>query len=288
MLTKLTRTLVLVVVLGGLAVALPSAALADGFGNVDCSRSPSSPGCDISVGTPGRPGGPGNGNGNGGGAGDGSGGGEESPCHYVAVEGNRPPPPGKGPNGGWYTRVCTFDGGALGDRAVWLDDPPAPLDPAVLARQAVSQLELPVPGIRTNPSTAHDVLVQVPVWLWVDPATWGPQSATASVPGMSITATATPTKVRWEMGDGTAVTCTGAGTPWRRGVDPKAASPTCGHVYRRSSAGAAGQAFTLRATVTWSVSWVGGGTAGTVPDMATTSQAAVRVAESQAINGGVS
>ena len=44
----------------------------------------------------------------------------------------------------------------------------------------------------------------------------------------------------------------------------------------------------LRATVTWSVSWVGGGTAGTVPDMATTSQVAVRVAESQAINGGVS
>jgi hypothetical protein len=105
---------------------------------------------------------------------------------------------------------------------------------------------------------------------------------------MSITATAKPTKVRWEMGDGETVTCSSGGTPWRSGAAPKAASPTCGHVYRRSSAGASGQAFTLRATVTWAVSWVGGGTSGTVPAMTTTSQAAVRVTESQAINGGAS
>lgn len=286
MLTTLIRTSWGAVVLAGLAAAVPSAAFADGFGNVDCRRNPHSARCTISVGTPGRPAGNGTGGGRGNGSGSGSDASGPSPCHYVAVQGQGPPPAGRGPGGGWYMRVCTFTGGALGDRPVWLDDPPAPVDPAVLARHAVSQLRLPAPGIRTNPSTAHDVLMQVPVWLWVAPATWGPRSSTAAVPGMSITATATPTTVRWQLGDGSTVTCTGAGTPWRSGTDPKAASPTCGHVYRRSSAGAPRQAFTLRATVAWSVSWVGGGRNGVLPAMTTTSQTRVRVAKSEAINGG--
>ena len=69
-------------------------------------------------------------------------------------------------------------------------------------------------------------------------------------------------------------------------MDPKAASPDCGHVYRQSSASAAGARFSLRATVTWTVSWQGGGSSGTLPALTTTDALSVRVAESQAINGG--
>jgi hypothetical protein len=86
------------------------------------------------------------------------------------------------------------------------------------------------------------------------------------------------------MGDGATVTCTGAGTPFQPGTDPKAPSPTCGHTYRTSSASQPGQAFPVTATVHWTVTWSGAGQGGTFPDMTTTGNAAFRVAESQALN----
>lgn len=245
---------------------------------VDCSAHPQPPGCTVTVGTPERPGGDSD-NSDGG-----SGAGGDDGCRWVEVD--RPPPAGADPDsGGWYMEVCGTDTSALGSPPQWIVNPPEPVDPAVLARQASADLALPSPEIRANPDPGHDLLVQVPIWLWVDPSTWGARSATASVPGVSVTATARPTQVRWDMGDGATVTCTGPGTPWRAGTDPSAASPDCGHVYRTSSAGASGAAFAVRATVTWTVSWVGGGTDGTLPALTTTSTLTVRVAVSQAING---
>ncbi|MFD1323235.1 hypothetical protein [Micromonospora sonneratiae] len=159
-------------------------------------------------------------------------------------------------------------------------------DPQALAQVAVSRLRLPAPAIRRNPASAAGVMVQVPVWLWVDGSTWGARSATASVPGMSVTATATPVRVVWTPGDGTAdVVCHGPGTPWRAGTDPRAVSP-CGHTYRTSSAGVPGNKFTLRATVTWSVSWAGGGRSGTVPSLMTSSSVGLPVAQSQSVVTG--
>jgi hypothetical protein len=68
------------------------------------------------------------------------------------------------------------------------------------------------------------------------------------------------------------------------GVDPRAVSPDCGYIYRRSSASEPAQAFPVSATVHWSVSWSGAGESGTFPDLTTTSSARFRVAESQALN----
>jgi hypothetical protein len=53
-----------------------------------------------------------------------------------------------------------------------------------------------------------------------------------------------------------------------------------------SSAGQVGQAFPVTATVHWSITWSGAGEGGTFPDMTTTSRAAFRVAEAQALNNG--
>ena len=93
-----------------------------------------------------------------------------------------------------------------------------------LAQQAARSLVLPPPAIRLNPSPPAAQLIHVPTWLWLDPSSWGSRTATASVPGMSVTATAVPVSVRWSTGDGGGVTCQGAGTPWTGG-DPMAASP---------------------------------------------------------------
>lgn len=271
------RRIVTVLVVGA-SVLLPAGPLwADGgIGGVECTQFPNSAGCDVSAGTGGQSGE----GGTDGSSGNGSGSGSDSNCRYVRVEPQAPPPAGAGP-GAWYVREC--DGSQT--QAMWLTAAQAG-DPDSLAREAVSRLRLPAPAIRANPDPAADLLVRVPVWLWVDSLTWGPRSATASVPGMSVTATATPTEVAWSFGDGSSdQTCSGAGTPWRPGIDPRAESPTCGHTYLVSSAGAPGDVFTLRATVTWSVSWVGGGQSGSVPALTTTSAVPVRVAQSQAING---
>ncbi|GAA1291630.1 ATP/GTP-binding protein [Saccharothrix xinjiangensis] len=195
--------------------------------------------------------------------------------------------PGQGA-GAWYVWKCTGEGfaDALYRPPVWIADgqqPGAALlpSPAELAQMAREQLRLPTPTIAANP--AGDQLVSLPTWMWLSSG-FSPVSATASVPGVSVTATATPTSVTWAMGDGSTVTCAGAGTPYTTGTDPKAPSPDCGHVYRRSSASQAGQAFPVTATAHWTVTWSGAGQGGTFPDMTTTGNAGFRVAESQALN----
>jgi hypothetical protein len=67
------------------------------------------------------------------------------------------------------------------------------------------------------------------------------------------------------------------------GGDPAASSPDCGHTYTRSSAGVPGQAYPVTATVTWEITWTGGGEQGTLPALETTSTTVFRVAESQAL-----
>jgi hypothetical protein len=153
-----------------------------------------------------------------------------------------------------------------------------------LAQRARSQLRLPSPRIVSNPAGTQ--LVNLPMWLWLDRDNWGAQSATASVPGVSVTAVATPTSVSWSMGDGTDLTCTGPGTPFPAGGDPTASSPDCGHTYHRSSANAPGQQFPATATVHWTVTWSGAGASGTFPDMTTSAAAPFRVAEAQALGTG--
>ncbi|MFV2021704.1 hypothetical protein [Micromonospora sp. LOL_023] len=256
-----------------------------GIGGVNCRQNPSAPECEVSAGTPGGQGDAAGGGQGRGGSGDGSGGGGDGGCYWAPVDGDLPPPPGKGPQGGWYAWTCVADGLGTQDPPVWLDQAPT-VDLVALAQTARSRLRLPSPQIRTNPAAAPFVLVRVPVWLWVDPATWGARSATASVPGVSVTATATPTQVVWSFGDGSDdLACSGPGEPWKRGTDPLASSP-CGHTYTSSSAVAAGSAFQLQATVTWSVTWSGAGDGGTLAPLTTTSTVSVRVAQSQAIVGG--
>jgi hypothetical protein len=158
-------------------------------------------------------------------------------------------------------------------------------DPAVLAALARQTLGLPSPVIRSSPAENALQLTNLPTWLWINPAEWVPESKTATVPGESVTATATPVSVTWHPGDGSTVTCQGAGTPYSSADNPAAASPDCGHTYTASSAGQPGGAFRATATITWDVTWQGaGGAGGALPPLFTTAVAAFRVAESQALN----
>jgi len=306
MLTRLRGLVVLAVVVAATLLGMPMAAYADGgTGGVQCTQNDPRPACNVNAGSGGKTGGnhnTGDSN-NGGRGGDGKcrkPSGEEIPCqrdgawagadscYYaptypsqstIAALGGQP-----AGEGGWYVRTCysPVDGGEQAFGApVWIAGAPPVISPAVLARQARARLNLPGVVIRMNPP--GDQLVNLPIWLTLDPASWRPQSATASVPGVNVTATARPVKASWAMGDGTTVTCTGPGTAWTSGTDPAKASPDCGHVYRRSSANASGGAYTVAVTVTWEVTWAGAGQSGTVPGLTTTGQVQTRVQESQAL-----
>jgi hypothetical protein len=159
---------------------------------------------------------------------------------------------------------------------------PAPVE---VARSVLSEAPLPLPGVRMSPPPEIDQLVNLPTWLWVD--NWAPVSVTAALPdvGTSVTVTATPTRVVWDMGNGDQVVCIGPGTPYIPGSGYQP-SPDCGYTYRRSSAGQPDLRYQVSATMTWAASWAASGVAagGPLGDVSTTTTFGIRVAEIQTIN----
>jgi hypothetical protein len=127
--------------------------------------------------------------------------------------------------------------------------------------RAVERLPLGVPQIGMTPYAGKTGLVGLPIWLWLEGDSWEVTSATASVPGLSVTATATPVRVVWDMGDGTVITCYSAGVPYEESFGGEM-SPECGHMYERPSAGQPDDAYPVTATTTWDITWSGGGESG--------------------------
>ncbi len=146
--------------------------------------------------------------------------------------------------------------------------PPVPqVDPQELAQRAVDSMTLLGPDI-ASPRAAGKYTVGVPMWMWVNQSatTYGPNTASASAGGITVTATAKVSKIVWQMGDGTSVTCNGPGTPYQAS-EGMAESPTCGHMYSKTSAGAQNAKFPVTATSTWTIDWQGGGAAGQLTEV---------------------
>jgi hypothetical protein len=212
-------------------------------------------------------------------------------CWYLKL---RPQPPktaaewgGRFPDGAIYQGTCP-GGGGTGGGWQWRAAPPegyggGVATPAEVAQQAVRLLPISGPAIGMAPELGKTGLVGLPVWLWtsVSARTWGPATATAAVPGLSVTATARATKLVWDMGDGHKVTCANPGTPYTRSRGA-GMSPTCGYRYVRSSAQQRGAAFTVTAITTWAVTWSGGGETGALT-VTRSSTARVRIGELQVL-----
>jgi hypothetical protein len=267
--------LIRVAAVGGIVtttlLVAPAAAWADGWGQVGCGQA-STPHCELTAGASASPqiGAPGpqvadqQANS--------SGGGSVPSCHYSESSGS-PGASGWQPPGSWYEGTCSLTGA--------IHNPDLQLSPAETARLARAQLGLPEPAPAANPAGTQ--LVNLPTWLWLTSG-WETITATASVPGVTVTATAHPVSVTWATGDGAIVSCSGSGTAFRAGGDPRSPSPDCGHTYRRSSAAQPGGAYAVAVTVHWSVTWAGAGQSGTFPEMTTSISTSFRVAESQALN----
>ena len=271
-------------ILGGVAVltvlwiAVPQSASAD---QVICPPDPRQP-CVIQIGDPGGGGGggttPPGGGGGGGQAECAFHTGARVPCYdpffgwwnshdecYYRLADPQPPPtdpawdghqPG---DGAIYDSTCPGVPGT-GTGWVWLQDPPpgfgGNLPPAVtLAEQALAKMPFPVPQVAMAP-TEH-TYVNFPTMLWIPASQWRPLSATAAIGNRSVTLTATPGMVTWQMGEGQ-VTCAGPGTPWDpAGSDGQASD--CTYTYATSSIHQPGvvndRAFPVRAVVTYTLHW---------------------------------
>lgn len=155
----------------------------------------------------------------------------------------------------------------------------AQANPVLVAQQAVRQLGLGSPSIEMAPPDGSPQLVGVATWLWIDPAAWRTLTASAAAGPVTVTATASPSKVVWDMGDGNSVSCDGPGTPY----SPSEPNATTDCSYTWPEAGN----YMVSATVYWSVTWTaagapGGGDLGV--QAGPPADVAVTVTESQAIN----
>lgn len=151
------------------------------------------------------------------------------------------------------------------------------IDPRVAARQVVETMTFVAPRLGVSPyvqSANHVGIVNVPIWMWVTdpgPTTTGPQTKTAALGGVSITATGTVDRIEWSMGADETVSCKGAGTPFTRemaagkSLNDMPASPTCGFRYAKSSRCEKSGTYNVTATAYWTVHWTGGGMQGDIP-----------------------
>jgi hypothetical protein len=269
------RRLVGLLVLALVWAAAPAAEAASG----DCQQG-NNPWCSASGSASGGSGG------NGAGTGGGSGctwGGQPFPCtdpefgsylgngcywKPVSTQAGMPPPAGHDPSKGvWGVKSCyTAPGSGAVMQTYWWRANAAPaVDPAVLARRALAKLQLLGAQIVVAPQPGGAGAVGLPVWLStaVTDGTWGPQRASESEGGVTVTITARASRIVWSLGDGNSVTCANPGTAYepRFGM---AASPTCGYVYSTPSSTPAHPhgRYTITATTYWTVDWTGGGQSG--------------------------
>ena len=158
-----------------------------------------------------------------------------------------------------------------------------PVTAAQLAQEQFAKLPIKGPQIGIAPKQTGSGLVGLPVWLWttVNAATWGPYTATAAVPGLTVTAVAKATRITWNMGDGRQVVCRNPGTEYKATFG-NTASPTCGYRYARASRARPNGTYTITGTTTWVIHWAGGGAVGVI-DQTRQTQIPVRIDELQVV-----
>lgn len=176
------------------------------------------------------------------------------------------------------------DGKHLVTKWVWLPGKPdtVVVDPLTLVYEAIATMQLAPPLIKTAPGAGQIGLVNMPVWLWLTKTenTWGPIVRSASVPGLSVTATGHVKAVDWTLGDGSTVRCEGAGTPYDKSSGVKD-SPDCGHRYKTTSRDLPHCMYPVTATAQWEITWRS--TLGDTGQIAMTEQAATQVRIGEAV-----
>ncbi len=152
----------------------------------------------------------------------------------------------------WWGVICWRDGEVVHSYEFAVEVTP-PVPPEVIRDEAAARLEPPAPVPETSPPLARQAFVQVPTWLWLDPASWEPLEASETGGLTTVTVRATPTHARWVMGDGGGVTCLGSGVVWVSGLSED--DTDCSYTYLHSSYGEPEGRFSAQVTVSWEFEW---------------------------------
>lgn len=185
--------------------------------------------------------------------------------------------------------ICIIDAGPQvpGDALFFVPNGQAPLvDPAVLAQRALDQLDLAVPEIHIAPDPPLATYVGLETWLWLPDGQWDSLSLTVTAGATSVTVTAEPVRVDWDLTEGT-TSCASAGHPWVRGMSPSAQTD-CSYTFSTLSDGQPGGKYAVSATIVYSATWTcsgacltNNGDLGEVPSL--TSNDAIEVDERQSV-----
>jgi hypothetical protein len=130
---------------------------------------------------------------------------------------------------------------------------PGPPTPEELASTALGLMPLAQADIHTAPTSPAATYVGVENWLWVPNAQWATLSKSVSAGGTTVTVTASPTQILWNLGP-TSLTCYGPGKPWVQGMTD-AASTNCGFTYPKSSEREPNRRFSITAIIRYQVAW---------------------------------
>jgi hypothetical protein len=140
--------------------------------------------------------------------------------------------------------------------------------PESLANAALADMRsrlLRQPQARLSPPTRGVVNLET----WLAAVNSGPVSVTASIPGLSSTATAVISSTTFEMGNGDTVVCPGVGFAWTQAQGQRPAP--CGYTYRRADQPGSTTRVGLR--VTWSVTFsASNGRTGRLPSVTSARQ----------------
>jgi hypothetical protein len=194
-------------------------------------------------------------------------------------------PAGQLIEGQWFFLRCENADGTV-VREAWRVWTPADANAMAgeLALQAADELVVPYPKPGLSPMIGVNQIVGLPTWMWVEPASWQPLTATAAIPGLSATVTATPVRTRWDMGDDSdEVVCDGPGMPFDFSRDENEQHTDCSHIYQWGSADQPGGAYTITGFIDWELHWTAtNGAGGALADTSRGTSIDVHAAEIEA------
>lgn len=126
------------------------------------------------------------------------------------------------------------------------------VDPAVLAQQALGRMKLEEAKARIAPGPDFHTYVHIDNWLWVPQGQWHNLQETVKAGPTSVTVTAEPIRVDWDMGTDV-ISCYDAGRAWEKGMSD-AAKTSCSFAYE-SIEDLAGDTHDVSAQMVYGVTW---------------------------------
>lgn len=211
-------------------------------------------------------------------------------CYLVPI--TQPPPgsnewQGHNPSEG-RVYACARPNQVGNPSLVFVPNGQEPPDPEALARRALDQLKLTVPKVHLSPTPPAKTYVGLETWLWMPQSQWSTLTKSVTAGSTTVTVTAEPRRVRWDMGAGSTV-CYDAGRAWVVKQMSATATTSCQYTYKKVSDFQPDGKFQVSATIIFRARWNCSGTClapdGSLGDVdGLTGTSTIQVGERQSVN----